>query len=211
MTKRMGLILALGLLASMASLQAAACSNTTLNVLTAQGFSCTVDDKIFSNFTYTPLSGAPAASAVTAITEFNSVSQNYGWLFTGLFAGNFTLGYTVSVDTAICSSCRINSAAEQLFPGQNPPGTQAIAVTEGGSGTVNINNSSFSSQSNGMVFAGVTSLTKTAVSSGLGAGSTLDSFESSVHESAVPEPMTLSMMGLGLLGLGLMRRRQVSK
>jgi len=223
MTKRTGLFLALGLLASMASMQATTVACSTLNggtlaalITATNGTSggtantCTVDDKIFSNFSYVSATGA-AASAVTVGTEFSSLTQNYGWLFDANFNGNFTLSYTVSIDTAICASCRINSASEQLRPGQDPPGTQTISVSEGGLGPVVITNGSFATQSNGMSLPGLLTLTKTATATNLDSSHTIETFESGVHQSTVPEPMTLSMMGIGLLGLGFMRRRQMGK
>jgi hypothetical protein len=72
MRRRIGFILALGLLASLASMQAATipCANTTLAALIALGVGtgngCTVDDKLFNGFSYIPSSGAPAATDVVA-------------------------------------------------------------------------------------------------------------------------------------------------
>ena len=194
------------------SMFAAACTNTTLDVLTTGGFTCTVDDKTFSNFQYTPLAGAPAASAVDANTSFSVTTQNFGWSFAGAFNGNFTLAYTVAVDTAICSTCRIDSAREQIFAGQNPVGTQVVNVAEGAFGTVSPNNASLGDNTKGMAIPLVISLTKTLTSANLTTGNSIVSIDSSVHQiSGVPEPMTLSMMGIGLLGLGLLRRRQMGK
>jgi len=162
---------------------------------------------VFTNVSYT--GSGPAASGVTVDLIANSITQSYGWSFLANFTSNFTLGYTVSIDTGVCASCRITSAIEQIIPGQNPPGTQAISVNEGGIATVNIDNSQtdFSKLSGGAGVGALLSLTKTATSSGLSATASIESFESLVRQTAVPEPMTLSLMGVGLLGLGLLRKR----
>ena len=96
MNKRIGLTAAISLMASVASLHAAvACSSIVtvqdlLNSNSAGG--CTIDDKLFSSFTYTPLAGAPAASAVDATLFASPATLTFGWDIgppSGAFNGNF--------------------------------------------------------------------------------------------------------------------------
>jgi len=222
MTKRMGLILALGLFGLLGSTQAATvpCANTTLSALIAlgsgDGNGCTVDDKLFNNFFWSSLGGV-TADTVTANLDKNTSTQTYGWTFSSLagsFTNNFSLMYTVSVIPANCATCLITSTAEQMFAATAPGATQTQAISvamSSGPSPVLLNNLSFGNNTNGTSFAGVTTFTKMVMATGLSASQPLTSFESDVRETAVPEPMTLSMMGLGLLGLGLARRRQQAK
>jgi hypothetical protein len=225
--KSIGLALAVGLTASVASMHAAIipCTDTTLATLIALGSGagngCTIDDKLYNNFNYTPGAGAPAATAVNAAVDENLATLLSGWTFTsatGSFNGNFVLGFTVTVVPGPpCPSapCTITSTAEQMFPGTTPPGNQAIAVayTAPAEPGVNLNNLTFGGNTGGSAFAGISTLTKTATTSGITAAQPIISWESDVHEtpaSAVPEPVTLMAMGTGLLALSFLcsRRRR---
>jgi len=222
MTKRMGLILALGLFAILGTTQAAitTCANTDLQTLinmgSGVGNGCTVDDKLFNNFFWSSLGGV-TANSINATLDKNSGTQTYGWTFqsaAGSFTNNFSLMYTVSVNTAVCATCAITSTAEQMFAGTAPGAGQthviSVAMSTGPTPIV-LNNLTFAGNTNGSTFGGVPTFTKMVMATGLSASQSLLSFESDVRESSVPEPMTLSMMGLGLLGLGVMRRRQQGK
>lgn len=214
MTKRFGLIFGMGVLA-LVSAQASItpCANTTLQGLlnlNATG-GCQVDDKIFSAFTYNPGAGDPSAALVNANLNANSGSLIYGWTFqTGTnWVSNFTLGYTVTVDTTVatgCPSCVLVKATEQIN-GQIPSSV-AGSITEGANPTVNINLSgSGASATLTENLTAATSLTKVATFTGVDSNNKFFSYESDVVQSAVPEPMTFSLMGAGLLGLGLLRKR----
>lgn len=80
MKKRIGLIVAVGLVASVASLQAAPCSSVSnladLIALTTTG--CTLDDKVFSNFAYTPGAGAPTLSEIATSSGISGADPLLG-------------------------------------------------------------------------------------------------------------------------------------
>ena len=221
MKKRIGLVLGLGLLASLSSAQGAivSCAGTTLSALIALGSGpgngCVVDDKLFNGFSYAGSTNAPAASLVNASLDSNTATLTYGWTFTsatGAFLGNFTLGYTVTVIASLCPTCVITSDTEQLLAGNAPPGPVSISVAESaGLSPITIDNATFGDNTNGNSFAGVTTLTKLATTSGISATTPLLSFESDVRQTVlgtVPEPATFSLMGIALLGVGLVRRRR---
>ncbi|HKE28690.1 MAG TPA: hypothetical protein VKB88_40345, partial [Bryobacteraceae bacterium] len=141
MMTRSGLALTFSLLASVANMHAALipCTDPSLSTLsglialgTGTGNGCTVDDKVFNNFTYTPQTGAPGTSGVSSDLLFDTTAMTYGWEFStpsGGFIGNFTLGFTVSINEALCpvaGECTDVNAEHQIFPGTSPPGTQAM-------------------------------------------------------------------------------------
>jgi len=132
MIKRKGLMLGLGFLASIAITQAATIpcpADSTLASLIALGTTaangCTVDDKVFYNFSYTAEdAGAPAASAVNAALDDSPSILLTGFTFTvpgAVFAGNFVIGYTAAVVLNVCSTCAITSVEEQMLAGPSPP------------------------------------------------------------------------------------------
>jgi hypothetical protein len=227
MKKRIGLTIAVGLVASLASMHAApiACPmDTTLQFLiTASGVGsgCTVADKIFNDFAWIPGGGAPPATMVQAHLDDNLATLLFGWSFTsetGAFDGNWELKYDVSVITSgagSCPTCTIVAAAEQMFPGTTPIGPQAISVNEGGGSPpiVMLNNLSFGGNTNGNLFVpGVVMVSKDATATGISSAFPLISFESDVRQvNTIPEPVTLSLMGISLLGLSFIGWRRVQK
>lgn len=220
--KRVGLIVALGLFASLGSMQAVIvpCTNTTLAALIALGAGagngCSVNDKLFNNFSYTPGASAPVAGSVNATLQANDPTLTYGFSFsssTGSFVGNFVLGFTVGINTAICPTCLITSTAEQLLAGTGPPGTVSISVAESaGPSPVLISNASFGANTNGSTIApGVLTLTKSATATGISSSNPLLSFESDVRQTnTIPEPGTFLLLGGALLGLSALRYRRAA-
>src|SRR6516164_9411087 len=121
MNKRIGVTLAVGLVASLASLRAdiIPCADTTLFDLIALGSGpgnvCSAANTLFNNFSYSPSNQDPEASEVVAHLDENVPTLTFVWLFssgTGEFNGDFTLGYTVAIITAglgACPTCTITS------------------------------------------------------------------------------------------------------
>jgi hypothetical protein len=222
MNKYTRLGLALGFLASVASLHAAAActTDTTLAALIALGSTgCSIDDKLYSNFSYTPDAGAPAASLVDAAVDENASVYLTGWTFTsatGSFNGDFTLGFTAMVIVSgpgSCPTCLIVSDTEQINSGTTAPGPQkgSVALTPGG--IVNMNNILVANETGQVIYSpGVSEVTKLATIGGLSGSAPLVSFESDIHESmgvsAVGEPPTGILLGAGLIGVGFLTRRR---
>lgn len=226
MKKRIGVLVTFGFLVSVVNMQAAlvSCTDPSLSTLSAlialgsgTGNGCTIDDKLFNNFNYAPGTGAPNATQISSDLLFDSTAMTYGWEFspvTGGFIGNFTLGFTVSVNEALCpvvNACSIVNSEHQIFPGTAPPGTQGMSVVDTsngtpGSETTSLNNLTLAGTIGLATFSGATTITTMATSSGITATQPLLSYQSRVTEAVSPEPITFSLMGISLLGLGMIRR-----
>jgi hypothetical protein len=223
MKKRIGLTLAVGLVASLASMQALTVpcpANTQLDnlilITSGVGNGCTVFDKIFTNVAYIPGGGAPPAASVLAHLDADPFTLTFGWHFLGLWTDNFELKYTVSELPAVCPSCQFFVVEEQQFPATQPVGPQAISVIETAvpsipGSPVMLNNATLGGNTNdAFVPSGVVSISKDATTSGLSTAFPLLSFQSDVRE-IVPEPVTLSLMGISLLGLSFIGWRRAQK
>jgi len=226
MKKRIGLTFAVGLVASLASMHAATvpCMLDTnlqaLILLSGVGNGCTTGDKLFNNFAWIPGGGAPPASAVNAHLISIPSTLTFGWLFFpsggAVFMDNFELKYSVSELPAVCAFCQIFVTEEQLFPGTQPPGPQAISVLEMAlpaipGSPVKLDNLSLAGNTgDALVPPGVLSISKDATTSGISAAFPLIQFVSDVRE-VVPEPVTFSLMGISLLGLSFIGWRRAQK
>ncbi len=197
------------IVAAIPSFAAPVCSSITLDQLLTGGsnalLGCQVSDKIFNNFTYT---GSVAASNVTVNFASNGpIPQGASIQFisgTGSWT-SMNVSFDTSVDTAMCSACRIVNALDQIFTSPTP-NTTAGVFTQNGLPNVNVNGSSPSALSGQKNFANVltvsTNFTQTA-------GEDLQRVSVSLAEtSGVPEPATFAMLGGGLIALALFRRKR---
>ena len=77
-----GAIAVLATVAFAGAANAAACAATTLDTYLVTGFSCTIADKTFSDFTYgTAVSGTGTASPAASVNVTPLGSPNFGFTF----------------------------------------------------------------------------------------------------------------------------------
>jgi len=213
---------------------AADCQSTTYDVYIVPGFSCSIDDKTFSDFTYTGTSNPPGFSipaggvAVTPITTPGDPGFQWsaGWhasTTSGVLTQDSLFQFTVNVDPGGAPITGLSLS----IAGAGVTGTGEVFVNEQAcigallpqcsGGTVVTLQVFMTSQGqqlfDSVSFAGVTEvdvakdLEVQAGTNGSASVSLLtDQFQEG--QSTVPEPGTLSMLGMGGLALfGFARRK----
>jgi len=210
-----------------------ACPVSTYDNYLGNSFSCTIDDKTFSNFSYSPSASGgaalipPSGVAVVPVTTLN----NPGFLFTG----GFGVISNQTQDELFGFTARVNLGGNpidditllQLGSAFTGTGSASIAETvclgdTFANGCLNgtiaqlstVDNSTLVKLSDHITFAPVLviDVVKDLELFGGPNGSAFTSgIENQFSEEAVPEPSGLLMVGTGIVALACVLRRKQNK
>ena len=187
------------------------CTSPTLvfvsDLVTLGATGCQSQDKIFSNFVYTPATGGlPGTSIKTNLVIQTGSSDIHGWLFAPNDAA-WTLGFTLSYDISVAPGnplVGIIASKDQINSGSVPNG---IVVTDTQTPGVMTSTGTFGGETQFISGYNLQTVHTSSVAV-IPVGRNLLSFEQDWFEgSTVPEPVSFVLIGTGLLGLGLLRRR----
>jgi PEP-CTERM motif len=205
------------------------CTSTTMDVYTAPGFSCGIDDKTFSHFTYNNSPGAPLPGSVN-VDPLNPPGQhNPGFQFNaGWFAGSGSvidslIKYTVNVNAGGLAITDISLSIGgsgwnttggvfvdetvclgATFPACSGGRTEQLHVFDSAAGTQLFDSISFA----GVTEVDVEKDILLEGGSDPNGNARLSLVTNQYSEGAVPEPGSILLFGSGALALaGVLRRK----
>jgi len=186
---------------------------TVMSSIFIPGFTCTIGDKTFSDFTTTAVTSNLVAfsesgsDTTLALSTANSGGAGFG-------SDMRTYGFTVTVDpAAVAAGTRID--AYTLAIGSGPAATTSATIMGSNSGT-NSTGPLTGPQTNTLTFSepdkfNTVSISTTQSNNGNARVNSLtNTFVQSTVPVSVSEPMSLSLFGLGLTGLCFAGRRRRS-
>jgi hypothetical protein len=203
------LAVAFSAVASAAPIYCGTVANTmTALIATNATGGCFVQDKLFTNFSYSTVEGGTGSNFVGFNVIYTPLPtiDIHGFSFApvdGVWTKGFTLGYTISVIPG--NAMAIVGAADQMMLGPDSSNTSTAVSTKSNGPIFNM---SFPAQTVSAMFAGVSSIdSMTVVTIPGGINDFVVSIEEDYTQRAIPEPMTFVLIGTGLVALGLIRRK----
>jgi hypothetical protein len=221
MKKMLVLFAALVLVTSFAA-ATPTCTAETLNNYLAPGFSCEIDNLLFSNFTYTDTANgtAPIASSAVGVTPITTPGDeglefNAGWSVSTPAEEDSNIGFIVSTVNHADTIDFLDLEFNGRYSGT---GTSSVTENYCAGGTLSSCPTTVGqiAVTNPPTVLSVTSEDFTPVNTlqvskdvNVSAGSLGTASISDLNNTygQVPEPGTLGLLGGGLVALGLVRRR----